>query len=135
MATLKSEGRIPSTPSGRINLPELLAQLYRENADYRQRSAVHGPKQRIVGPLTWEERHPADAMTNVALNTMAFLAPDAVKRAAEQAGITPEAAERLHEVMLTAAAGLRAEAAELCGILRDPDGPEPMKHARLAAAD
>ncbi|MBB5693042.1 hypothetical protein [Muricoccus pecuniae] len=65
-------------------------------------------------------------MTNVALNTMAYLAPDAVKLAAEQAGIGTQDAERLHKAMLTAAAELRAQAAEWCGILRDPDGPEPL---------
>jgi hypothetical protein len=135
VATLKAEGRIPGTPSGRIDLPGLLSALYRENVDHRRRSASTGSTRKIPGPLSWAERHPGDAMANVALNTMAMLTPQAVKRAAMEAGISVADAERLHQVMQTEAATLRTNAAEFCGILRDPDGPEPMARVNDTAEE
>lgn len=125
VATLKAEGRIRASPSGRILLLEFLAALYRENAGHRQRLSGSGSHQRVGAPAFWDQRNPVDAVARVALNMLAGLFPSAAEQAALEAGATSAMAQAIRLALRQVQADTIAEVMSMCDLQVDPDAPEP----------
>jgi hypothetical protein len=131
VAALKAEGRIPTAGNGKVLLHELLTQQHAELAKIRQQPHL---VKRMASSMTWDERHPADAMARVALRCLTMAMPAQVAKAAAAIGINGPMLEALSVAMRRQAIVAEDEAREMCGLLQDPDGPEPVAEVPVHAA-
>lgn len=122
VAALKAEGRIPTTEGGKILLHELLARQHAELARVRQQPHM---AKRLNRAENWNDLHPADTMAGVVLRCMAGLVPGQVAKAAIEAGLGEDAIKALYQATRRQVMVAEAAAREMCGLLSDPDGPEP----------
>ena len=122
IAALKAEGRIPTAAKGQILLHDLLHRQHAELARVRQQPYMAA---RLNKPVSWDDHHPVDAIARIVSHVQAGLTPAATVQAALSVGISLEQAKALHSAMLVQAAKASETAKEMCGIERDPDGPEP----------